>query len=60
MSPLPFEGIKDKLKQFEESKRNEVVEYVPQDGKSFENVEELENDSEIMEVDFEDENEFED
>jgi hypothetical protein len=57
MSPLPFEGIKDKVKQFEESKRNEVVEVVPE---TTEHVKELENDSEIMEVDFEDENEFED
>jgi hypothetical protein len=60
MSPLPFEGIKDKVKQFEESKINEVVEVVQDAPETIEHVEELENDSKIMEVDFEDENEFED
>jgi len=63
MSPLPFEGIKDKLKQFEKSKRIEVVEVATE---TFEHVEELENDSEILESDIsemeftEDHNEFED
>jgi hypothetical protein len=54
MSPLPFEGIKDKVKQFKESK---IVEVAPE---TIKHVEEHENDSEIMEVEFEDENEFED
>lgn len=59
MSPLPFEGIKDKVKQFEESRLKTAVEVAKEIFKdateTIEHVEELENDSEIMEVDFEDE-----
>jgi hypothetical protein len=51
MSPLPFEGIKDKLKQFEESKINEVVEVVPE---TIKHVEKFENESEIIEDELED------
>lgn len=58
MSPLPFEGIKDKVKQFEESKRNEVFEVAKEIFKdaleTIEHVQEHENDPEIMEDELED------
>jgi hypothetical protein len=57
MSPLPFEGIKDKVKQFEESKRNEVVEVAPEVVKESERIEKVVEliESDISEMDFEDE-----
>jgi hypothetical protein len=63
MSPLPFEGIKDKVKQFEESKRNEVIEVAPEIIKESERIKKVVEliESDISEMEFtEDENEFED
>ena len=54
MSPLPFEGIKDKVKQFEESKRNEVIEVAPEIIKESERIKKVVEliESDISEMEF--------